>query len=246
MSLTIVEVIKRADQGRTAPFICRADDDEVYFVKGLPATTPRGLLAELICARLGERFGLPIAPWLLADVPSELVEADPTQFRDLGVGPVFASQRVYAVEMAFEHRQLVPPQLRRDLLAFDWWIRNSDRSLSEVGGNPNLLWNPAGEGRLVVIDHNLAFDPAFSAPDFAATHVFSDELPGVLEDLVERQMYVDRFAEVLGNWKEDCDNVPLSWTFRDPEQTIPAGPLLDEFRRILDRAFEDDFWLLPP
>lgn len=246
MSLTIVEVIGRSEQGRTRPFLCRGDDGEVYFVKGLPVATPRGLVAELISARLGERFGLPIAPWFVADLPSELIEADPVQYRDLGVGSVFASQRVHAVEMAFEHRQLVPVQLRRDLLAFDWWIRNSDRSLSEVGGNPNLLWNPAGDRGLVVIDHNLAFDGAFSASDFTATHVFADEVPGVFGDLVTRQMYVERFQEALAGWQEDCDNVPLSWGFRDPEQTISAGPLLDEFRRILDRAFEDDFWLLPP
>jgi hypothetical protein len=34
MSLTIVEVIKQADQGLSSPFLCRGDDGELYFVKG--------------------------------------------------------------------------------------------------------------------------------------------------------------------------------------------------------------------
>jgi len=242
VSLKIVEVFGRAEQGRTAPFLCRGDDDEVYFVKGLPAATPRGLVAELICARLGQRFGLPIAPFSIADVPAELFEADPVRLADLGAGPVFASRRVPAVELAFEHRELVPVTLRRDLLAFDWWIRNGDRNLSELGGNPNLLWDPAHGGGLVVIDHNLAFDPTLSARDFVATHVFAEEASRVFEDLVGRQIYVERFTAIMGGWKEDCDNVPLPWTFIDPEMTIPAGPLLDEFHCILKRAFEDDFW----
>ncbi len=244
MSLKIVEVVGRAEQGRTEPFLCRGDDDEVYFVKGLPAATPRGLVAELVCARLGQRFGLPIAPFSVADVPVELLEADPVFLADLGAGPVFASRRVSGVELAFEHRGLVPVTLRRDLLAFDWWIRNGDRNLSELGGNPNLLWDPGRGGGLVVIDHNLAFDPTLTAQDFVATHVFAEEAVAVFDDFVARQVYVERFSAVLGEWKEDCDNVPLPWAFIDPEMTVSAGPLLDEFHRILKRALEDDFWQL--
>lgn len=34
MSLEIVEIMGRAQQGVTQPFICRGEDDQVYFVKG--------------------------------------------------------------------------------------------------------------------------------------------------------------------------------------------------------------------
>ena len=33
MSVTIVEVLRRADQGMTRPFLCRGDDDVLYYVK---------------------------------------------------------------------------------------------------------------------------------------------------------------------------------------------------------------------
>lgn len=34
MTLQIVEIIGRSTQGVTKPFICRGEDDEIYFVKG--------------------------------------------------------------------------------------------------------------------------------------------------------------------------------------------------------------------
>lgn len=91
MSLTIVEVLGRSSQGRTEPYVCRGDDGEVYFVKGRSATRP-GLIAEWLCARLAEHFGLPLPPYSIATVPEELIEADLTGWlHDLGVGEVFAS-----------------------------------------------------------------------------------------------------------------------------------------------------------
>ncbi|MHB1187986.1 HipA family kinase [Thiobacillus sp.] len=245
MSLTVVEVLERSVQGRTEPYVCRCDDGEVYFVKGRSATRPR-LIAEWLCARLAEQFGLPIAPYAIATVPDELIEADLTGWlRDLGAGEVFASQRVTALELNEVHRDLVPEKLRRDVIAFDWWVRNGDRNMTAMGGNPNLLWNPADGGSLVVIDHNLAFDPAFSEEDFLKLHVFADDIPAMFSDFLVREAYRARFAGALGIWTEACDNLPKSWGFVDPEQTIPVGFSLDEVRGLLDRALLDTFWQLP-
>lgn len=246
MSLTIVEVLDRSKQGRTEPYICRGDDGEVYFVKGHSATRV-GQIAEWLCARLAERFGLPIAPYAIATVPEELFEADLTGWlRDLGPGEVFASRRVEAVELTEAHRALVPLALRRDVLAFDWWIRNGDRNLTELGGNPNLLWNLDGAGSLIVIDHNLAFDPAFSAKDFADLHVFSDDIPLMFSDFILRENVIERFAQALGIWEEVCHNLPTSWKFADAEQLTPIEFPFAQVRALLDRAFTDTFWLLPP
>lgn len=244
MSLTIVEVLGRAIQGRTRPYICRGDDDEVYFVKG-HSVTRRGLLAEWLGARLAERFGLPVAPYAIAHVPEELVDADLEGLRDLGAGEVFASKRVMAVEFTREHLDMVPGEVRRDVLAFDWWVRNGDRSLTAAGGNPNLLWNPAAAGGLVVIDHNLAFDADFSESDYADLHVFSDDIRLMFGDFLVRQAYAARFAVALGIWEEACDNVPESWKFVDQERTISADIDFDGLRAILDRAFTENFWRLP-
>jgi hypothetical protein len=245
MSLTIVEVLGRSSQGRTEPYVCRGDDGEVYFVKGRSATRP-GLIAEWLCARLAEHFGLPLPPYSIATVPEELIEADLTGWlHDLGVGEVFASQRINAVELTEVHRELVPAAVRRDVIAFDWWVRNGDRNLTVAGGNPNLLWNPEGEGSLVVIDHNLAFDPDFSADDFLKVHVFADDIPAMFSDFLARDAYAERFRAALGIWDEACDNVPESWGFVDPERTIPVEFSLMETRALLDRAFSETFWQLP-
>lgn len=245
-SLTIVEVLGRSTQGRTEPYVCRGDDGEVYFVKGRSATRG-GLIAEWLCARLAERFGLPLPPYAIATVPEELIEADLTGWlRDLGPGEVFASLRISAVELTETHRDLVPDTLRRDVIAFDWWVRNGDRNLTVKGGNPNLLWNPEGDGSLVVIDHNLAFDPDFSAGEFLKLHVFADDIRTMFSDFLMRETYAERFHATLGIWAEACDNVPESWGFVDPERTIPAGFSLTDTRALLDRAFSDTFWQLPP
>lgn len=245
MSLNVVEILERSIQGKTRPYVCRCDDGEVYFVKGVSATR-QGLIAEWLCARLAEKFGLPIAPYAIADVPVELIEADLSGWlRDLGTGEVFASRRVNALELNDVHRQLVPESLRRDVIAFDWWVRNGDRNLTVEGGNPNLLWNPSDDGSLVVIDHNLAFDLAFSEKEFLNLHVFADDIRLMFSDYLVRDAYAARFEAALGIWPEACDNVPESWGFIDPEQTIPVDYPLTKLRDLLDRAFTETFWQLP-
>ncbi len=200
MPLTIVEALQRSEQGRTRPYVCRGDDGEVYFVKGRSATR-RGLAAEWVAGCMARELGLPIAPFSIATVPEELVDADLDGWlADLGHGEVFASQRVCGVEFCEAHRHHVSNTLRRDVLAFDWWIRNGDRSLTPKGGNPNPLWNPTDEGTLVVIDHNLAFDLAFGIDDFVDVHVFSDEVRALFSDFVARQAYVGRFGAALASW----------------------------------------------
>lgn len=118
------------------PYICRADDDEVYFVKGAGAGR-RSQIAEWIAGKLGLALGLPIAPFEIVDVPEALLEFDSSlDLTDLGAGPAFGSQRQEAMELTASAVSEVPACLQRDLLAFDWWIHNSDRLLTEKGGNP--------------------------------------------------------------------------------------------------------------
>lgn len=131
------------------------------------------------------------------------------------------------------------------MIAFDWWVRNGDRNLTAMGGNPNLLWNPEDGGALVVIDHNLAFDPDFSKKDFLKLHVFADDIPAMFSDFLVREAYTARFAAALGIWEEACNNVPAAWGFVDPEQTIPVEFPLDKIKVLLGRALFESFWQLP-
>lgn len=158
--LRVVEIVRRMEQGRTLPFLVRTEDDRLYVAKGRSATAA-GLAAEWVCAHLGVAAGLPIPPFALLDVPKELVEAFGAEAAELGAGIAFGSLLQGAVqELPAGRVARIGVELRRRLLAFDWWVENADRTLSERGGNPNLLWSEAGGG-LWVIDHNLAFDAQF-------------------------------------------------------------------------------------
>jgi hypothetical protein len=160
MTVQIIEIIEQSTQGATKPFICRGDDKQIYFVKGYGAGR-RGQICEWVAGLLGKKLGLPIAEVEIVDILEELLEdgAVPNS-NELGVGPAFGSRKVLASEFVFSAVSKVPPSLQRDILAFDWWIRNGDRILTQMGGNPNLLWI-SGDERLVMIDHNQAFDRDF-------------------------------------------------------------------------------------
>ncbi|SHM92926.1 hypothetical protein SAMN05192549_103265 [Duganella sacchari] len=208
MSLTVIEILGRSQEGQTQPYICRCDDGEVYFVKGRSANRD-GLINEWISARLCTALHLPIAPYAIATVPEELIEADLAgQYSALGPGPVFASLRINATHLTRPNLRATPQQLRCDVLIFDWWIHNGDRNLTKLGGNPNLLWSLDTPRTLKMIDHNLAFDDQFDATAFFQMHVFSEETNQLFSDFLLRDSYRDRLAQALENWTDICDTLP--------------------------------------
>nr|WP_116744288.1 HipA family kinase [Janthinobacterium sp. 78] len=165
-TIFIDEVLGRAQQGITEPFICRGDDGAIYFIKGKGAGR-RSQICEWVSAQLATEFGLPIAEYALAEVAEELIEANAfPNISQLGSGIVFASRELpHPQELTAITRDLVPDQLANDVLVFDWWLHNEDRHLTERGGNPNLLWDMQNS-ELVVIDHNQAFDRHFNPSNF--------------------------------------------------------------------------------
>lgn len=244
MTVQIVEVLRRSDQGITRPFICRGDDGEVYFVKGAGAGR-RSQICEWIAGRLGVALGLPIAPFGIVDVPEELMELDTgLELPDLGAGPAFGSRRREVMELTASAVREIPPPLQQDVLVFDWWIRNADRFLSEKGGNPNLFWVP-DSSELVVIDHNQAFDPDFDPINFFDFHIFAAQQINVFGDMLRRREYNQRLSSALSGWIEICKAIPREWFFSDPEMTVAADFDLDAAYRLLKRHEQDDFWNTP-
>jgi hypothetical protein len=237
MPLNIVEIIKQADQGLSSPFLCRGDDGALYFVKGR-ASGRTSLWAEWLGGHLGQAFGLPIPHFCIADVPAALIRECPTELRPLGSGPAFASRKTEGcqwLELAVSPR--VGEALQRDILVFDWWLRNGDRTR----GNPNLLWD-AAQSALVVIDHNQAFDSDFSIPDFLAHHLFSAQRNAVFGDLAEQARYSERLATALSVWAEACDNVPSEWFWENDEQDVPATFDHTAAKALAARCSSPDFW----
>lgn len=256
MTLHVTEVLGRSAQGRTQPYICRCDDGEVYFVKGRSATR-KGLIHEWLCGHLAQALGLPIAPFAVAYVPVELIDADFSGWlADLGAGAAFASRKVLGQELAAVQIPDIDVALRRDLLVFDWWVHNADRCLTVHGGNVNLLWRPIGFARdeddarvgldqLAVIDHNLAFDATFSAQVFCQTHVFVGDVAETFSDFVLRAEYQRRLSVALGGLETAWNNQPADWHFVDLEQTIPTEYAKADVWALLHRCAASEFWNLP-
>lgn len=238
MTVRIVEVIGRSIQGITRPFICRGDDGQQYFVKGNGAGR-RALIAEWMAGHVGVRLGLPIPTFKQTLVPSELVELSAREdIRELGAGTGFGSQLVEnADELAYLFVGQVEPDLRAKLLLYDWWICNSDRCLTEDGGNVNLLWTHH-DHRLHVIDQNLAFDEG-NMGGFWDEHVFREsrrEWTANFREEISRSM-----TAVLGELSQWWRQMPEAWT------EIETGLTLAGLQRLLSR-FQDDpatFWRAP-
>lgn len=240
MSIRIVEILDRAIQGITRPFYCRCEDGHTYFVKGSGAGK-QSLIAEYVAGRLARALGLPVPDFDIVEIPSDLIKwCGRNDANELGAGLAFGSRALpHVQEFSISHIPQVDEQIRKDVALFDWWVRNADRTLSEKGGNPNLLWDQQ-HSRLAVIDHNQAFDTDFDRQLFAQSHVFHANLLDVFDDLVEREIYHNRLAAAFAEFDPACDNVPPEWWSVD--NGVPTSFNRDAVRVVLGCFMNNDFW----
>jgi len=214
----VVEIIERKAEFSCAsrPYLVKTEDGCLYFLKGLGALPRSQLCAEWLCAQMAKKLDIPVAPFELLNVPRELVEyAALNEEFAMRHGVAFGSQNEeLAMSLPYAAIKNIPNELRWKILLFDWWIQNEDRTLGEKSGNVNLLWRSDTQN-LVVIDHNLAFDPAFSEEKFFATHVFKNERKKIpreflLEQIRRMDIMTDSFfalSEGLpDSWVEQLDN----------------------------------------
>jgi hypothetical protein len=245
--IQIVEVIGRSEQGQTRPFLCLGGDGLTYYVKGRGAGR-RSQLCEWTAGNLAAALGLPIAPFQIVNVPAALVRMNVPDLAldELGSGSAFGSAKVVSsVEFAISDLARVALEMRRDIFLFDWWIRNDDRTLTEKGGNPNLLWD-AENRRAIMIDHNLAYNDMLNGPLFIDTHVFGREREAMWSDLVWRLELSKRFLSVLPAFDQACDNAPEEWWFEDESSGVPANFDRLAVRAVLERAASEAFWKIEP
>ena len=170
----ITEVLGRADSGVSArPFRCRGEDGRLYYVK-LGNSTVRGLQSELICGRLAQEIGLPVADFSLVKVSRSFFDKLPEEYSELRYGIGFGSLAAPIGAHEILHTEATDPSLGgilSELVAFDAWILNEDRKLGLSGGNPNILMVPSGDPSIMIIDHDSAFDTAFANASFRNSHL---------------------------------------------------------------------------
>ncbi|ROO27575.1 HipA family kinase [Salinisphaera japonica] len=243
MTLEITEVRRRSEHGMTRPFICRGDDGAVYFVKGRDAGKA-ALIREWICGCLGRTLGLPIASFDIAWVPGELIAGPASlELDDLGDGPVFASRERRVSELTLQSAAEIPPALRRDVLVFDWWVKNGDRSLTERGGNPNLFWAPDSK-ELVIIDHNVALDDTLMRDEFLADHVFRDEAETVFNDLAMRAEYTARLESAIMQLDAATAAIPAQWRYHDADELDSVAFDWVAMKTLLSAFRTEGFWAI--
>lgn len=219
------------------PFLCRAEDEQLYYVKGRTAGV-RGQFCEWVVAHLAKSFGLPVPPFRQVRVSQQLLDESPTGHQALGAGIAFASlARTQAQWFENSFVSEVPLDLRRAVIVFDWWVRNSDR----IFDNPNLLWSP-GSKELVVIDHAFAFDDEFWPTVFLQYHVFRQEWDSIAHSEELQEKYATKMQEALAGWEDACNSAPEEWKVK----TAADDDLLDYAAAlsILDECKGKRLWTL--
>lgn len=223
------------------PFIVRADDGHLYFVKGQARAGGASLISEVIAAELGTRLGLPIPEWRVMHIPDGMLDFSSVPgVLDLSGGPAFASRQVEnANELLLAGVSSISQDLKLKILVFDWWIQNGDRCLGAHGGNVNLLTD--ANQNLVVIDHNAAFEQDLSAAEFRTYHVFRDQI-WQLHDYVTRQQLQNQLDDALAHWDSITTLLPGAWVYRDRDEVDEAEPTLGKRLETLQRFREERFW----
>lgn len=243
--LEVKEVIKKADQGLGEAYHCEGADRNLYWIKGYSAQRDFQV-NEWISGFLAKAFGVPIASFTLLELDETLYMYLPSEYKGLGYGPVFASCHAKGSRELVESLiPKVPGEVKKDLLVFDFWIQNCDRTV----GNPNLLWMPETES-LVVIDHNLAFNCSFDEREFfgngpggeRAGHIFSSEKKNIFSDLAMISHYIDKIERSLAKFDDAVEKIPEEWGFDDLKCEYPATIDLAGKKKILERYAEDGFW----
>lgn len=253
--ITITEILGRSEQGMTRPFLCRGDDDQLYYVKGKYAGQ-RSLCCEWVAGRLARLLGLPLPEFTMCEVPMSLVTgSDRPDIRDLGAGIAFGSLRLEgAREITWEEATNWRPEMTAMVLLFDLWVQNEDRSLSALGGNPNLLVtaeNLGDEGRphvlqsLWIYDFNLSFDEGFDRELFWMGHIFGELLSEWPAGLIDEM--VPHMRDALARLPEIFSELPLEWLHVDGDESLPVQFDQDHVYKTLHLPFAqpDAFWTMP-
>lgn len=265
--VTLTEVIGRSEQGMTRPFLCRAGLFGTCFVKGAYAGR-RSLCCEWVANRLVQLV-LPSAPlglprFAMAEVPEDLVRGSARRdIRDLGDGLAFASLQIAeGQELTWAAAQGWPGETMALLLLLDLWLQNEDRSLSSLGGNPNLLvtqippfsdddpegalWKDRPRREMLwAYDFNLAFDEDFDRERFFGVHVFGEALHQWPEGFRERME--PRLRAGLDELPTIFSELPRNWLHVDGDESLPVQLDAERVRSTLELPFTDPdtFWKLP-
>lgn len=235
---------ERTDMGVTRPFICQADDGQWFIVKTKAMMPIQQLLAETIGSELAIKMGLPCPEISFVEVTNETNKYILSDWLpDLSVGSAFTSKYIDSAKIAktvqAKNVNYFPESLQKQLYMFDRWILNSDRTASQVGtGNINLLFDEQQQ-KILVIDHNLAFDEENSEFD---EHIFAPKNRIWRLDFVDQQLFTDRAIDILKDFDHIYKLIPDDWFPVDEEEFERIDNYLNKIYTLLNRITNKDYW----
>lgn len=209
MSVKIISICGRSDTGVSRPFFGEGDDGHAYFIKRDNISRDQ-LVVEYVISRLAEECGLPVAPVQLVEIPSELTRyAIIERPEEFCPGMAFGSQRIpFADELRTSHLRQIEDEVKARVLLFDWWVGNSDRQLTILGGDSNVLWDPTLQS-IHLVDHDRCLDPEFDETEFKREHVFRDVRPYIEKSVFEK--WRTKFESTIYNLGQIWDELPEEW-----------------------------------
>lgn len=232
--IEIVEFQASMAQGMTKPWLCIGDDGKKYVVKRLNAGF-KGCIYEWIASKLGQQFGLNIPETHLVRIDPLLIADRYDLQSELGAGVAFASAFQSSLnEVTFHQLKIADPHILLDLFIFDYWIKNDDRTLTQLGGNPNLYQSQSTR-ELVVFDHNLAFDENFDLAGFKKTHVAHFLLAN---NAISPDDYLPKLKKSFQLLPEIIEGLPNDWL----DELESSARVLNELQLLLLQFERDDFW----
>ena len=160
--LKITKSIERISQSMASPWKVKANDNNLYVLKFANELNNNSIFSELICSQMAKQLDLPTPQWEFLELDQEMIDNVPEfQTRNIkpGIhfGTVFVkdSTNLHPAQFSMPIENIVNQKIIPDLIGFDIFIANSDRSAV------NSLMAPIEEkGKKLnyfLIDHGLAF-----------------------------------------------------------------------------------------
>lgn len=239
---SVTFIRERTEMGVTRPFICQSEDGVWFIVKTLNMMPLAQLLAEVIGSMLAAEMELPCPKVEFVDIPLQTVLfVSPDWKADLPTAPAFASTYIQCAKVAktaqAKNPEYLPEQMQKWLYMFDRWILNSDRTASQVGtGNINLLFDEQQQ-KILVIDHNLAFD---EDADFTE-HLFAPQNRDWKLDWVDKQTFTDKAVDILKNFDHIYQSIPDDW-FSTDDKFIEMENQINRIKTLLNRITQQNYW----
>ncbi|PIT43252.1 hypothetical protein BHC51_11370 [Snodgrassella alvi] len=106
-----------------------------------------------------------------------------------------------------------------------------------------MLYLPTSK-KIVVIDHNLAFDKELTGGEFLENHIFRDAMLSIISDCVLQSELIDCLIPALHAYQNACNNLPPEWHWLNNERDLKTEYNFQFSLDTLNRLNDGQLWRL--